>query len=115
MGPRASLQCRSRKDANGEVVEYALVHHWPSWLCIGGFKIIDMFTRFFYLQGSIPFGPCRLCGEVTGSFWVHIFEPCPHLHRLSDSEAWQDFCSLLELGFRGLAVFALFPLFMDHI
>ena len=115
VGPRTSLQCRTERLGNGETVSQAVVHHWPSWLTIGGFKIIDMFTKFFYLQPPIPMGPCRLCGEMTPSFWVHIFEPCPNLHRLANTEAWQDFCSLLELGFRGLAVFALFPLFMDHI
>ena len=70
---------------------------------------------FFYGQEARPEGFCPLCGEVTDTFWDHIFSPCPALHSLSEEPDWLAFCEIVAKGFPGFALFALFPLFARHL
>ena len=72
------------QDARGRNVKVLRLHHWPSWLRKGGRKIISECAEFFYSQMARPEGFCPLCGEVTSTFWDHIFSPCPVLHEISD-------------------------------
>ena len=103
------------EDACGRMLKVVRLHHWPSWLRKGGKKVVADCALFFYGQDPRPEGFCPLCGEVTSTFWDHIFSPCSALPAISSHPDWQAFCNIISAGFPGFALFALFPLLAAHL
>jgi hypothetical protein len=86
---------------------------WPSWLNKGHKRHIAIFNEMFYSDCYIekPCTKCMLCGmEFEKSFWYHMLYDCKKLRTVDTDPMWHAFCSLLDKGQRGLAMFTCFPL-----
>ncbi len=97
-----------------------MVQAWPSWLTVGHKRGTQFFTQFFYCASvcvpsmySRTYCPHCSTALEEGTFWDHILMQCTQVYQTFSEPRERAFLSLCRDGYRGLAMYACFPLFQS--